>query len=201
VGSRRLVFLVQHRAAGLFRVGIQRRTLQRLRCAVGGTVGPPPGQQLVEQQPELVDVGRRRHRIAPELLRCRVPGGEHAMRGLREVCRLELVEPLRDAEIEQPGLPEPVDEHVGRLEVPVDHEPAVRVLDRGAHLEEQPDPGRDVEAVVVAVRVDGGAVDEFHDEVRRFVVRDSPVQQPRDVGMLEAGHRLALAVEAPARFV
>ena len=59
------------------------------------------GEQLVEQQPERVDVGGRRHRLAAHLLRARVVGViARRQRGQRGIA-LAAVEELRDAEVEQ----------------------------------------------------------------------------------------------------
>ena len=67
---------------------------------------------------------------------------------------------------------------------------------RRAHLEEKPQPARDVGTLAVAVGHQALTLDEFHDQVGSLVER-SGIEQPRDVRMLQPGQDGALAREAP----
>ena len=58
------------------------------------------------------------------------------------------------------------DKDVGRLEVAVNNQVGMRVGDGAEDVEEEPQPRLDPECVIVAVGVDGGAVDVLDDEVR-----------------------------------
>jgi len=74
-------------------------------------------------------------------------------------------------------------------------------LHRGANLAKESQALVDGEAVLVAVAVDRAALDVLHDDEWEPVVGGAGVQQPRDVGMIEAGELLALGVEPAARGV
>ncbi len=135
-------------------------------------VGRAAGQQLVEQHAEGIDVGGRGDRAAEYLFGRGVFGSEYPFlkprhrQGVRQALRSQQ---LRNAEIQQLGRALVVDEDVGRLDVPVHHQVAVRVLHRRAHLNEQLQPLPNEQGAAVAVGVDGFTVHEFHHQVRRSV--------------------------------
>ena len=80
---------------------------------------------------------------------------------------IQLLEPFRDAEVEELHLAVDVDQHVRRLQIAMDHQAAVRVFHGRADLAEQMEPRLDVERLRVAVAIDRRAVDEFHHEIRQ----------------------------------
>ena len=79
----------------------------------------------------------------------------------------------------------------------MDDEPVVGVLDGPAHVGEQVEPGLDGQPAVVAVGVDGLALDDLHREVGEAVGRRAPVEEPGDGGVLEPGEDGPLAEEPP----
>ncbi len=161
-------------------------------------IGPPAGEQLVEQYAERVDVGRGRHRIAANLLGAGVLRRHQLHAGHRRrvgVARHLRVQELRNPEVEELRRSVHRHEHVGRLEVAVDDQVLVRVLDGGADLPEDREPRRRVEAARFAVVHELAAVHVLHGEVRKAVARRAAVEQPRDVRMRQAGEDLPLVAE------
>ena len=91
-----------------------------------------------------------------------------------------------------------VDQHVRGLDVAVDHQVAVGVGDRAADLQVQAHDGVRIERMLVAPAVDALAVDQRHGQPAGAVVGHARVDQGGDVGVVEAGQDLGLAVEALA---
>ncbi len=87
------------------------------------------------------------------------------------------------------------DQHVGRLDVAVDHPLLMRVLDRLADRDEQLQPLARVEPGLVAILGDRDAIDELHDEVGSAAVGGTRIEDPGDVGMVHQGQSLALGLE------
>ena len=159
-----------------------------------------PRKQLVGKHAHLIDVRRRTHGVPPNLLRRGVGRrhGSNAGPGVWEGDRrLRLVEQLGDPKIEQLDRPLPGHEHVGGFEIAVHDEIFVCVLQGRPHLVQQGNPLVYGQRVLVTVGRDGVAVHVFHDEVRHVVVRKSPVQKGRDVGMIQLRQHLLLQPEAP----
>ena len=76
-------------------------------------------------------------------------------------------------------------------------QPLMRVLHRFAHLPEQTQAVGHGKPVLVAVLVDGRALDELHHEIRHTVFCRPAVQQLADVRMLQRGQDLSLVLEPP----
>ena len=166
-------------------------------------VRPLAGEQLVEQDPQRVDVRGRGHRIAAHLFRGRVLRG-HGPQPRARTFRSRFVslhEDLGDSEVQQLHASRRVHQDVGGFEVTVHDQVAVGVLGGVAHLEEHAQPRRDAQALVVAVGRDGLALHPLHDEEGRPFLVDTAVEEPCDRVVLEAGQDLALLQEAPPRFL
>ncbi len=71
----------------------------------------------------------------------------------------------------------------------------MRVMHRGTDRLKKLEPGYDVQAVRVAERVDGDAVDIFHDDVRGPVRQGAAVHEMRDVRVIELREDLALDLD------
>ena len=65
------------------------------------------------------------------------------------------------------------------------HQPRVRVGHRGGHLQQQPEPVTERQRPLIAVHVNGLAIDVLHGEVGPALSVDAGVVQARDVRMLE----------------
>ena len=89
------------------------------------------------------------------------------------------------------------DEDVGGLDVAVDDEAAVGVGDGRADVEEEADARGHAEAVGVAVRGDGHALDEVHRQIGTPVGRGAAVDEAGDAVVRERGEERALGLEAP----
>ncbi|SPE54999.1 hypothetical protein SBV1_2010032 [Verrucomicrobia bacterium] len=87
-------------------------------------------------------------------------------------------------------------ENIRRLNVLMDDTLKVGVLDRLAHLREQPQPFPDREVMLVAVIGNFGPIDILHDEIRAASVGFARVEDSSDVGVIHHGQGLPLAVEA-----
>ncbi len=77
------------------------------------------------------------------------------------------------------------------------HELLVGVVDRVAHVDEEPQPPLDVEAVVVAVREDVVAPNVLHGVIGLPVRCDTPVDESGDARMLQASQDPTLLFQAP----
>jgi hypothetical protein len=97
------------------------------------------GQQDVQEHSQRIHVGRRRHRRPRNLLGrgiFRREGGAAVARQLRcRRCVSFILQQLGDAEIEQLHLAVVVDQHIRRLDVPVNDQVGVRVRNGIEHLE------------------------------------------------------------------
>jgi hypothetical protein len=78
----------------------------------------------------------------------------------------------------------------------MDHQVAVRVLDRIADDREQLQAVRDRELLLIAILINRGSTHVLHDDVRRPIRRRPGVEQVGDVGILEAGENLLFLSEA-----
>jgi hypothetical protein len=128
--------------SGRLRLLFADRAVERFGTGVGELVGPPPGEQFVEDDAERVEVRGAFDRLAAHLLGARVGGGHRAVLGLRDVRRpsgLAFEQP-RDAEVEQLRLAAFRNQNVSGLQVAVHHRRGMRMLDRAEDLQEQPDP-------------------------------------------------------------
>ncbi|ODV20559.1 MAG: hypothetical protein ABT27_07585 [Lysobacteraceae bacterium SCN 69-25] len=153
----------------------------------------------VQQQAELVDVGLRRDRAARELFGRGVFGRQQRAQALRRV--LAGMQQLGDAEVEQLDLARACDEHVGRLEVAMHDQIAMRMRDRLADLDEQRQTRVEIQAPRVAPGRQRLAVDEFHREPRTTVLVEAAVDQACDVRMFQPRQDFALAQEAREHFL
>jgi len=151
------------------------------------------GHELVQHEADRVDVARGRDGATGALLGARVCGREQAR---ARHGRVALAEQLRDAEIEQLRRAVLADEDVAGLEVAVHDEVRMRVLHRGEHALEQPQPLGERQRAPVAPWRDRLAVDVFHREVGRAVVGGTRVDEGRDVGMIEPREDLPLGEKA-----
>ena len=106
------------------------------------------------------------------------------------------VEQLGDAEIEQLDLALGVDQRVGRFQVAMDDEVAMRVGHRVADLREQFETLVQRSVARVAVVEQRNAVDVLHHRVRTAIRRHAAVEQARDAGMIQPRENLPLGVEA-----
>ena len=165
----------------------------------GFRIGQVAGQELVGQHAERVDIGGRRDRLAEHLLGRGVFARHHRRLRAGEPGLGSGFEQLGDAEIEQLHGAFVGDQDVGRLEIAMDDEIAVRVGDRRTDLQQQREPRAHVEPARVAPARDRRAGDVFEREIRRAVVRDAAVVQLRDVRMHEPREDFALAQEAKTR--
>ena len=116
------------------------RGLEVVRACRGRAEGPLSDQQLVENDAQRVDVGRRGHRIAANLLgrgirrrQKQLEPGRFGSAGLG-------LEKLGDAEVEQLHFAGTRNEDVRRLQVAMHDERLVRVLGGLTHHLEQPQP-------------------------------------------------------------
>ncbi len=162
-------------------------------------VRPTAGQDLVEQHTEGIDVARRRHRLAADLLGARVLGRHHRQhRGGR---RGVGVDPDRqqpgDAEVEELRRAVRRDQDVVGLQVAVDDEVLVRVLDGGAHFHEQGEAIPRIEAPLVAIQRDRASIDVLHHQVGLTLRGRAAVEDGRDVRVLQERQDLTLLAKPP----
>ena len=93
-----------------------------------------------------------------------------------------------------------IDEDVGRLDVAMDDEVAVRIGDRVADFEKQPQPRGEIGTGAPAPGVDRLAIDIFDRHERPPVGGNAAVDQAREARMIEPGKQLALPLEKSFAF-
>ncbi len=191
----------RHRRSGLLARHLARRGRRLLQHLLHGCrqrqavdrMRRPAAQQLVQQQAQRVDIGRGRHRPGAELLGCGVARRQAQLaRGLAG----RAIEQPRDAEVQQLGPAFGGDAHVGRLQVPMHHQVAMRVRHRGADLAEQRQTLLQRVRRVGAPLGQADALDQLHHHVGPAIGRDVAVDEVRDARVVEPGHDLALDLEA-----
>ena len=106
------------------------------------------------------------------------------------------VEQAGDAEVKQLDAPLAGDQHIGRLQVAVHHEVAVRIGHRVADLDEQREPLRQ-RGRVRRTPVDQVVADhQLHHHVGPAIGAHVAVEQARDAGVVEPRHDLPLGAKA-----
>ena len=118
----------------------------------------------------------------------------HASAG--EVCVFTVVQELRDAEVEQLQLAVLGHNDVGRFEIAVDDEAAVRVVDGVAGFLKQAQSCIEGQPMLIAVIGNRNALDELHRKVGPPVARYATVQEAGNVRVIEAGEDSAFLAEA-----
>ena len=151
---------------------------------------PFPGQQLVQQYPQRIDVAAGGHAAAQDLLRAGVIDGPR--REARGVAAFARRHDLGNPEVQQLHRPVGGDENIGGLQVAVHHQVPVRILHAGADLLQQADlagrvqvPGELIQALAFHV---------LDHQVRKPVIGGAGIQQTGDVGVLQASQDLPLAL-------
>jgi hypothetical protein len=94
-------------------------------------------EQLVQNGPEGVDVGVKADQFGAQLLRGRVGDRHHLLFSLRVRRSFQILHLLGNTEIEQTHFPVGCRQNVGRLQVPMNDGPSMRVLDRFTNFPEQ----------------------------------------------------------------
>ena len=175
------------------RFGVADRPQDLLRRARLDLVGSLAGEELVEDDPERVDIARGRDPPPHHLLGARVVGRHRGQerRGGR-VLLGGLGEQLGDAEVENLGHAGRGHQDIGGLQVTVDNEILVQVLHGLAHGPMETEPVPDGKVPLGTIDVERLAGHELHDEVRTPVVRGATVEERRDVRVLEPRKDLAL---------
>ena len=164
------------------RLGSTREARHRGRHVGVASEGRLPGQHLVEDEAEGVDVGATVDGVAVHLLGSEVAGGPDHGAGASQIVATGR---LGDSEVGDLHPSVRLHEHVRRFDVAM-HEPlTVRVLERVGHLRGDVDRlvhGQPV--VVVHQTPQGPSFDELHDDVRGAVVVTGVVRR-HDPGMRE----------------
>ena len=173
---------------------------------LGGVEGQRAHEQLVEHHPQRVDVGAGVDALLGEvgLLRAHVGRRPHQHAELRVQAVIGQVLPgrLGHAEIDQ--LRQRLvaghrHEHVGGLDVAVDHGLVVRVLHTLADLDDEVEPLTIRQVVPVAVLRDRDALHVLHHEVRTALQRGPGIVNLGDHRVVHQRQRLAFDLEAGDR--
>ena len=173
-----------------------------------GRVGSTPRQELVEDDPEGVNIVSGVETVGAlgvsELLGTHVlRRPHHRIDGQLTVAGQRLIQRLGQTEVDHLDdrlVLLPPHQEVRRLQIPMNDAALVRVLHPSANLQEEFEPLFDRQAARVAELVDReAAFDVFHREVGKPLLRGARLEDLRDVGMREPRHRLAFGLEAGRR--
>ena len=166
-------------------------------------VRQPPGEQLVEDDPQRVHVAARVEfqRIGQHLL------GTHVGQRAQELPEIGVargqgigVGRARHAEIHDLGFAGLAHQDVARLQVPMDDAALVRVMNGFAHLRHEFELLAHAQAVLLGIAAQRHALDKLHREVRlrpEAGIGGARFVDLRDAGMMQAAQRLGLVLEAP----
>ncbi len=159
-----------------------------------GLEGGPPGEDLVEERAEAVDVGVGADpvELPVGLLRCHVGGRPDQGPGLGQA--FGTGEALGEPEVGDPRPSGPVDQHVGRLDVAVDDPLLVRVGQGVDDRQEDLDAGVRRGRRPLEPHVERDAVDVLHRVVEGVAVAPGGVDLD-DVRVAEAAADLDLSLE------
>ncbi|MEO7014588.1 MAG: hypothetical protein ABI127_09770 [Dokdonella sp.] len=136
-------------------------------------------EQSAGQCGESINIGRRTASFTAHLLRCskcqRVADAGRAGIGLQR---------LSDAKIQQYDAAIAVDEDIGRLDIPMQHQLRVRIGNDVGHLAQQPYSIAQRELPRIGVHIDWLAHDALDDKVRRTILKHAAIYYRRQSGML-----------------
>ena len=185
------VGVVQHRIAGWRRHACGRGRTR----GIGGAarVRVDAGQQAVQQHAQRIDVAAGADGFAGHLLGAGITRRVDVFGVTGDVIAL-VAQQFGDAEVEQFDLSVRRHQHVGWLDVPMQHQVPVRIGDRIAELQEQVQRG-----VQVGAReelVDGLALDILHHQEWLAVAVFAAVDQVGDVRVLQPRQQLTFDQEA-----
>jgi len=165
-------------------------------CNVNGQLAD---KDLVEDDPERIDVGSRVEVKWQGLLRAHVDGGAEHLSGLgHEDISGTLMHLLGDAKVDdlRDGLTALFDhEDVGRLQVPVNDASLVSMVNTVEHLAKKSQPLGHAQRVKVAVGSYRGAPHQFHDNIGTAIRGGPRVVKLSNVAMLQPREHLALRGE------
>ena len=156
--------------------------------------GDGAGQELVSHGRQGVGVGGRTDGGAHHLLRRHV--GRRSRGHATDRLDGSRLEQLGQPEVGQDRVAARVDQHVGRLDVTMDHALAVRVVESGADAFQEEERGLPVEALTSLEAIAQGAAGHVFDD---HVGRSLELTEVVDVEYVRVAHlgdRLGLAAEA-----
>src|SRR6202022_3743555 len=84
-------------------------------------------------------------------------------------------------------------------DIAMNNEISMRVLNRGADLQEHFEAFTNEQCTAVAINVDGLSIDMFHHQIRCTVVQVAAVDEPRDGRVIERCKNVAFAVKPAAQ--
>jgi hypothetical protein len=108
---------------------------------------------------------------------------------------------LRNSKVEKLDVTVVTDHDIGRLEVAMNDQVAMRIFDRAADVHEKTESFLDWRAPLVAVNGERHAGYILHREVRTAVFADASVEKAGNVGMFETREDLSLPTEAHEDFI
>ena len=172
-------------------------------CSRWRSNGVSPGQQLVQQHPQRIDIAAG---VDVQLVQLRLLGThvfqradhlahlrEHRLFG-QPAAWIALATPK--SMIFGTGVIVVLgDQHVGWFDVAVNDSLLMRVLDGVADVDKQLQPLADGQLVFVTVLRDRNALDQFHRKERPTAVGGAGIQDVGDIGMVHHRQRLPLGLE------
>ena len=148
---------------------------------------PRPGKQFIQHHAQREHVGGKRNGAAIELFRRCVFRRQQHLRGDSAV-----VQQLGDAEIKQPHATAGIDHDVGRFQIAMHDQIAVRVVDGFAHLAKQLQSFAERQRFRVCVADQVNAFHELHRHVRPSIGRYPAVDQPGNSRVMQSGEDASL---------
>ena len=144
-------------------------------------------EHFVEKRPERENVAGTRDRFASGLFGGRAYWSETLLSNTGVIGRFFLFEQLRDPKVEKLRLPFFCHQDVFRLKVAVDNVTAMGHVYGSADFEKQFKAFPDGKRRVMQETSDRVARDILHDEIGEAIVAGPGVEQPSDIGMVQAG--------------
>ena len=185
--------------AGLLRLCFANSVRQVIRGVALQAIGQVPGQQLVEDDPQRVNVGCRGDDLAAKLLGAGKLRRHHAHRSNGGVCFWRIgfgAENGCNAEVEQFGDAIGSNQNVAGFNVAVHNQPLVCILHRRTYTLEKIEASGRSQLAFIAIFINGLPSDETHDKVGMTFVRGAAIEQAGNILMLKAGQNLTLFPEA-----
>lgn len=182
--------------AGRRRIIVEDHVHQCFRGYAGLVVRRVPGEQLIQQHAERVDIATGGDGFSANLFRTAIAQGHgnDAFTGDLEPGGIG-IQHLGDAEVQQLRFAIQGDEDVPRFQIAVHYKVLVRVMHRRADFPEQRQSLFDGELLLIGEAVERGAFNMIHHEVRDTTFGGASVEELHNVWVVQSGERLPLEAE------
>ncbi|MFZ0800618.1 MAG: hypothetical protein WAN70_00500 [Terriglobales bacterium] len=164
---------------------------------------PLPGQQLVKQDSERIDIRALGDRCSAQLFGARVFGRHWTPigSGSRRVWGPSRVEHFGNAKIQEPDHALLGNQNIAGLQITMDDEVLMGILHCQADCTEQLQAFGHRQSASIAKFVDANALDVLHDQIGQAFFSAPTVKESHDAGVVQSCQSLSLVAKTPKDFI